>query len=222
LDDVARSFRNDGPLKRAAQELKYAFLTHAEALIHGDLHTGSVMVTETETCVIDPEFAFYGPMGFDIGAFIANLLLAWCAQPGHASRQGERAEYRHWIVDQMEVVWNIFSERFSVLWRNRLADGDGGDAYPPELLKSPPGLTEEVLEGVLSHIWQDTVGFAGLKMIRRILGLAHIEDLESIPNPDLRAACELQALMLARRMLTNRACCPTMKTLRVMVEAKST
>ena len=222
LDDVARSFQNDGPLKFAAQELKYAFLTHAEALVHGDLHTGSVMVTETETSVIDPEFAFYGPMGFDIGAFIANLLLAWCAQPGHASRQSEREAYRQWILDQTEAVWNIFSERFSALWRNRTADGDGGDAFPPELLKSPAGLAEEALQGVLSHIWWDTVGFAGLKMIRRVLGLAHVEDLESIPNPDIRAACELEALMLARRMLTDRACCPTVKTLRAMVEAKST
>ncbi|MFZ1935594.1 MAG: S-methyl-5-thioribose kinase [Thermoguttaceae bacterium] len=218
LDGVARSFQNEGPLKVAAQELKYAFLTHAEAMIHGDLHTGSVMVTESETCVIDPEFAFYGPMGFDIGAFIANLVLAWCAQPAHASRQGEREEYRRWILDQTEAVWSIFRERFSALWRNRTADGDGGDAFPPELLKSPAGLADAALQAVLSHIWQDTVGFAGLKMIRRILGLAHVEDLESIPNPEIRAACELRALMLARRMLTDRTCCPTVKALRVMVE----
>ena len=66
LDENALSFQNDGPLKCAAQELKYAFLTHAEAMVHGDLHTGSVMVTETDTRVIDPEFAFYGPMGFDM------------------------------------------------------------------------------------------------------------------------------------------------------------
>ena len=50
-----------------------------EALIHGDLHTGSIMVTENETRVIDPEFAFYGPMGFDLGAVIANLLMSYLA-----------------------------------------------------------------------------------------------------------------------------------------------
>jgi 5-methylthioribose kinase len=121
-------------------------------------------------------------------------------------------------LDQTEAVWSIFRERFSALWRSRTADGDSGDAFPPELLKSPSGLTETALQGVLSHIWQDTIGFAGLKMIRRILGLAHVEDLECIPNPDIRAACELQALMLARRMLTDRTCCPTVKALRMIVE----
>ena len=33
------------------------------------------MVTETDTRVIDPDFAFFGPMGFDVGAVLANLVL---------------------------------------------------------------------------------------------------------------------------------------------------
>ena len=37
------------------------------------------------TWVIDPEFAFYGPMAFDTGAFVANLMLAYFSQPGHSS-----------------------------------------------------------------------------------------------------------------------------------------
>jgi 5-methylthioribose kinase len=38
-------------------------------------------------------------------------------------------------------------------------------------------------------------------MIRRILGLAHVEDLESIENTRVRAACELNALELARNLI---------------------
>jgi 5-methylthioribose kinase len=40
-------------------------------------------------------------------------------------------------------------------------------------------------------------------MIRRILGLAHVIDLERIGNPDLRALCELRALRLARDLMVN-------------------
>jgi 5-methylthioribose kinase len=54
----------------AISRLKLKFMGSPEALIHGDLHTGSIMVTQSETLVIDPEFAFYGPMGFDIGAVL--------------------------------------------------------------------------------------------------------------------------------------------------------
>jgi S-methyl-5-thioribose kinase len=66
------------------------FIERAQALIHGDLHTGSIMVTEGSTQVIDPEFGFYGPMGFDIGAFLGNLILAYYAQNGHADQANDR------------------------------------------------------------------------------------------------------------------------------------
>lgn len=66
------------------------FCERSQALIHGDLHTGSVMVTRNSTQVIDPEFAFYGPMGFDIGAFLGNLILAFFAQNGHADKSNDR------------------------------------------------------------------------------------------------------------------------------------
>lgn len=56
--------------------LKYLFLTNAQSLLHGDLHlhTGSVYITREETKVIDPEFAFYGPMGYDMGNVIAKIV----------------------------------------------------------------------------------------------------------------------------------------------------
>ncbi|ESR36152.1 hypothetical protein CICLE_v100294801mg, partial [Citrus x clementina] len=66
------------------------FCERAQALIHGDLHTGSVMDTPNSTQVIDPEFAFYRPMGFDIGAFVGNLILPFFAQDGHAHEGNDR------------------------------------------------------------------------------------------------------------------------------------
>ena len=38
---------------------------------------------KNDTKVIDPEFAFYGPMGFDLGMNIANYLMAFLSQPAH-------------------------------------------------------------------------------------------------------------------------------------------
>ena len=83
LDVTAAAVRADGPWKRAAQEYKLKFLSEAQALIHGDLHTGSIMVTEDETRVIDPEFAFYGPMGFDVGALAGQFLPRLLRPSGH-------------------------------------------------------------------------------------------------------------------------------------------
>ena len=40
--------------------------------------------------MIDPEFAFYGPMGFDLGGVIGNLLMSYLASAGHERAPGER------------------------------------------------------------------------------------------------------------------------------------
>jgi 5-methylthioribose kinase len=221
LDSLARAFREDGKLKNRAQELKYAFLTQAEAMIHGDLHTGSIMVTESDTRVIDPEFAFYGPMGFDIGALIGNLLLAWCSQPGHAVKPGERDEYQRWILAQANTLWTVFSGRFSALWSQRMKHDGIGDAFVPVLYKNQPEASQAALDSVLRRIWRDTLGFAGVKMIRRIFGLAHVEDFESIRNPDVRAKCEARALRLARRMVIDQATLPSVSSLLSLVETEN-
>ena len=212
LDEIAQEFREDVALKLAAQEMKWRFLNHAEALIHGDLHTGSIMVTETDTRVIDAEFAVYGPMGFDVGAIIGNLLLAYYAQPGQGKTLKARDAHAGWILEQIPIVWNTFSTKFGALCRQRSPSARGA-AYPVLLNGDTPELEEAAIQQRLAAIWEDAVGFAGVKMIRRILGLAHVEDLDTIQDATLRAACEQRALLCARSMLLNRSDYPTPETL---------
>jgi 5-methylthioribose kinase len=199
LDEIAAQFRRDEPLKAAVQRRKLQFISSAEALIHGDLHTGSIMLTPTDTRVIDPEFAFVGPMGFDVGAVIGNLLLAYFSQDGHEARVYGRTPYRHWILVQVDQVWRLFSKRFLELWDK----SKSGDAYMPELFTEPDGALVFTAEKqrFMRNLFVDSVSFAGIKMIRRILGLAHTEDLESIEDPAMRAKCETKALTLARRLI---------------------
>src|SRR5262245_49743129 len=108
LDAIAAAFREDLDLHVAISRLKLRFMASPEALIHGDLHTGSIMVTESETRMIDPEFAFYGPMGFDIGAVLANLLMAYLASAGHERSQGERRVFEGWVLETVAKAWSKF------------------------------------------------------------------------------------------------------------------
>jgi 5-methylthioribose kinase len=73
----------------------------------------------------------------------------------------------------------------------------------PELFQEPAGAVVFAAEKqrFMRALFVDTVSYAGIKMIRRILGLAHTEDMESIENPHLRARCETKALTLARRLI---------------------
>jgi 5-methylthioribose kinase len=199
LDGVAAEFREDAELKLAISRLKLKFLASAEALIHGDLHTGSIMITESDTRVIDPEFAFFGPMGFDIGAVLGNLLMNFFSQDGHATPESPREAYQQWVLAATEEVWARFRDEFLSLWRDKAA----GDAYPAALFADGPGKVrlEAERERYMDRLFADSLGFAAAKTIRRILGLAHNIDFEWIKDPDRRALCETRALRLARDMM---------------------
>ncbi|XP_007042544.2 PREDICTED: methylthioribose kinase [Theobroma cacao] len=201
LDHDALAVREDDILKLEVAELKSKFCERAQALIHGDLHTGSIMVTRDSTQVIDPEFAFYGPMGFDIGAFIGNLILAFFAQDGHADQVNDRKIYKEWILKTIEDTWNLFHQKFTALW-DQHKDGSG-EAYLPAIYNNPE-LQKLIQEKYMKELFHDTLGFGAAKMIRRIVGVAHVEDFESIREASIRADCERQALELAKTLLKKR------------------
>jgi 5-methylthioribose kinase len=203
LDATAAAFRDDLDLHVAVSRLKLKFMASPEALIHGDLHTGSIMVTDSSTMVIDPEFAFYGPMGFDIGAVIGNLLMAYLASAGHERSPGGRRLFEVWVLETIENVWTEFAREFLELWRTEAH----GDAYPATLFEGAAGAArlETERQAYMARLFQDTVGFSAAKIIRRILGLAHNIDFELIEDPKQRAICEARSLRLARAMMMETA-----------------
>jgi 5-methylthioribose kinase len=195
LDRLAAELRSDAGLKIEAQRLKAAFAARAETLLHGDLHTGSVMVRGDRARVIDPEFATYGPMGFDVGMLMANFLMAHCAHPAH----GQGAAYGAWILDVVRDLWTAFEAEFSRLWRTERT----GMLFPPALFEDQgqAWASEQARAAWIGQVWRDALGFAGLECHRRILGLAHNADFEAIPDETLRARCEARALVLGRALL---------------------
>ncbi|WP_192458959.1 S-methyl-5-thioribose kinase [Musicola keenii] len=176
----------DSALKCAVAGLKQAFLTRAEALLHGDVHSGSIFVKEESLKVIDAEFGFYGPMGFDIGSALGNLLLNYCGLPGlQAPREAAAARERR--LEDIVMLWHTFARRFTVLARENSRDS----ALAVE------GYAEQFLQ----QVWRDTVGYCGTELIRRTVGMAHVADLETIADVDARLACQRHAIILGKTLV---------------------
>ena len=194
LDGYALGIRSDDALRLAAAYHKSLFLHSSQALLHGDLHTGSVMVREGSTFVIDPEFAFYGPMGFDVGAVLANLFLSYFSR----SVDGDQA-YSEWLLDQTTALHDAFTGAFIDLWNSASRSGLTGELYPADIYSEH--LLRDAQRTYLALLWRDTVGFTGMKMIRRVVGIAHVEDLESIVDTEVRSVCEKRCLVFARRLV---------------------
>jgi len=196
LDTFAEAIRTDSALKLAALNMKTRFVTHTEALLHADLHSGSVMAMEGSTFVIDPEFAFYGPIGFDLAALISNILLSYFSQ---AAFGAEGAAYADWLLEQLVAFYEAFSTQFVALWNQ--GSGVAGEVSGKLVLDAANGQLALYQQAFMSRVWIDTLGFCGAKMIRRIVGIAHVADLESIEDFDVRAACEKRALRVGRLLV---------------------
>jgi len=217
LDPDVRALRGDTDAKLAAAEMKRRFRTATETLIHGDLHTGSFMVTETDTRAIDFEWAFHGPMGFDIGALIGNLLLARISQPALGEQAGEdRRPVTDWLDACIPSLWHRFRAGFLDLAESH----DGGGQFPAALFPDR-NVARTALDGFLDQVWRDAVGFAAAKMIRRLIGISHVADFESIADPDQRAVPERIALRFARSMLVERDRYPSPESLVAALPSRS-
>ncbi|MCJ8240653.1 S-methyl-5-thioribose kinase [Peteryoungia algae] len=216
LDPLVAELRSDRDLKVEAQRLKHIFSAKAETLCHGDLHTGSVMVTEDETRVIDPEFAFYGPISFDVGMLIANFWMSYFSQAGHETRPGARDDMRLYLLETIETLWDTFRSEFANLWRTERR----GILYQASLFEDrrDPLAAEQALNIVIDEIWSEMLGFAGIEIHRRILGLAHNADFETIADPERRASCESKALKLGRHLAVNRQRIHSLRDIRATVE----
>jgi len=191
LSDIAQRIANDVELKTKILDLKYKFMNQSDALLHGDLHTGSIMINQDETYVIDSEFAFVGPMGFDLGALIANLVMSWVSH----TVQDNDSRYSDLILDTINSVWQLFNEKFLTLWNETkesalLTKGFAND----EILQT---YQEQYMQTLL----QESIGFAGCKIIRRQFGIAGVEDIRGIKDDALREKANRLAIEVGERFI---------------------
>ena len=72
----------------------------------------------------------------------------------------------------------------------KTAVGQVWNTYTAEFTMVDAGLKSEML----SNIFQDAVGFAGLEMLRRLIGAAHVKDIEGIIDLSRKLNVERAAL----------------------------
>lgn len=187
IRDAVAAVWQDTELHLEVAILREKFLTHAQALLHGDLHTGSIFIKPDSTKVIDPEFAYYGPMGFDIGAVFANLLLNFAAQEGWGEDEASRQDFRSYLTGTIRDVWETFEREFRELW----------DQHGTDRIAKTPGYQDWYMREVL----RDTFGFTGSKMVRRVHGLAQVADINQIQDEAAKERAQRLALAIGTSLI---------------------
>ena len=182
---VKKELYEDKALHLEIAKLRFQFMNNAQALLHGDLHTGSIFVKQDSTKIFDPEFAFYGPIGYDVGNVIANLIFAW----NRANAEG-KAEFCEWARRTIVEVVDLFNEKFLKRFEENVAD----------YMAKVEGFGEYYLATVLT----DTAGYTGTELIRRTVGMAQVKDITTITDAEKRARAERINILCAKEMIMKR------------------
>jgi 5-methylthioribose kinase len=178
-DFVRQHLYEDQALHLEIAKLKFAFMNNAQALIHGDLHTGSIFVKEDSTIVFDPEFAFYGPIGYDVGNVVANLIFAWDNGIAHGA-----AAFCDWALQTIVETVDLFCKKFVKAY----------DLCVTEPMAKVKGFREHYLSGILA----DTASYAGTELIRRTVGMAQVKDVTAIADEAKRVHAERVNILCAK------------------------
>ena len=190
-DFVRRELYEDEELHVEVAKLKMDFMCNAQSLLHGDLHTGSVFITKDSTMVIDPEFAFYGPMGYDIGNVVANMIFAWCNGNAEIMDAEKRKEFCGWTE---RVIVEVVDKTMAKMRKYY-------EEHATDVMAKSRGYREYYLGTILA----DTAGVTGLELNRRTVGMANVKDLTTISDEKARVRAERICILSAKRFIKDRA-----------------
>ncbi len=185
---VKQHLYDDEELHCYVAKLRNNFMNKSQALIHGDLHTGSVFANERGIKVIDPEFAFYGPMGYDIGNVIANLFFAMFNKLYTSSEISEFIDYcKTTISDFFDLSFRKISEQYD------------------KLVNFPLYKNADFKKDYIADIIRDSCGYAGTEIIRRTVGDSKVFDITSVSDAESRIAMERHLIKLGIDLIKNAA-----------------
>ena len=185
---VKEHLYDDADLIREVAILRNNFMNNAQALLHGDLHSGSIFGNSKGLKVIDPEFAFFGPIGYDSGNVIGNLFfeLAYWKFSGKSN-----PEMVSWLRATIPGIFDGFFRKFS-------AEYDRQVVHPFYRAK---GFKDYYIKSIM----EDTLGYAGTEMARRTVGAYKVAEIDAVTDPDRRIPMERALLNTAVDLIKNRS-----------------
>ena len=140
--------------------------------------------------VLDPEFAFYGPIGYDVGNVIANLIFAWVNAEVTMQDGNAKSTFQQWLEGAIRDTVDLFYLKALQILKSETTDR----------LAQTSGFAEWYMHGVMS----DTAGMAGLELNRRIIGDAKVLDIAGITERDARKRAEQICVLCANKLILER------------------
>jgi 5-methylthioribose kinase len=189
-DFVEKELYSDTALHTEVAKLRLNYMNNAQTLLHGDLHSGSIFINEKGIKVLDPEFAFYGPAGYDIGNVIGNLFFALASRRYAGDGSAETEKCAADLEKCIEDVYDMTKEKLTALY--------------DEIVEFPLYRTEGFRKMWIDDVMADSAGYAGTEIIRRTVGDSKVMEVTSVTDPDKRIPMERALIKLGKALIMKR------------------
>ena len=171
--------------------LRHIFVTKGECLIHGDLHTSNIFLGQEDMKVIDMEYTFCGPLSYDMGYLLNNIIAQYASSAFRPfPTEEDRKEYQSYILRTIRDMYTIFCDEFIRCWNK--------DAK--EIYQNIPGLQDDFKLTTL----RECFGFAASANISRVAGDVSFPDFDCIENYVQKHNAKCLDIIIAKQLITKR------------------
>ena len=172
-------------------KLRRKYMSHADCLIHADLHPSNILASEKEAKVIDMEFCFMGPFGYDLGYLIGNLISQYSAACYKTfDSEEERKRFKAYILATIRQLYVTFEESFLECWI----------AEVKEEYRNQQGLLQSILEETMV----DLPGYASVVNWFRATSQIAYPEFDVITDIDARKKAVGLSLMIGWELMFSR------------------
>lgn len=177
----------DEAVRREVRMLKSNFNQSRQCLIHTDLHTSNIFVSDEELKIFDSEFARFGPIGFDLGRLLGSLALNFGSLLGYQDwNEDKKKGYQFYLLEVMEGLYRSFDQTYAGLW----------DKNQPKRVQARDRMRRE--------IFQQTLGYMACTMMARIYDQGLCQDFQRMESLEDRAKGQRFVIEMARRLWIRR------------------
>ena len=141
------------------------------------------MASRDKMKVIDMEFAFMGPFGYDLGYLVGNLISQYCAAcfKRFPSEQN-RKQFKAYLLATIQSLIETYMKTFTLCWERSVKERYRGQ--------------QGLLQSILQEVMVDMPGYASMVNWFRSVSEIPYPDFDVIENKDAKRNATVLSLMI--------------------------
>ena len=185
------TLKQDTKLIVEIMTLRDIYSKRPECLVHGDLHTSNIMISQNTLKIFDLEYTHMGAISSDIGYLCGNMLypyIVWLFR--HDKAKQEKDSFRKEILLYIEQTIEIFIETFKQCWYK--------DAKP--YFKKTP----QYIDTLFANLIAEVSGFMGTQLLMTTASRPGVFDFSTIDSEQNREKARLLSVLLGSSLIKYR------------------